>query len=148
MSLCGLISCVSQHKHLLVHLSCHSITKTKQGSFSSRKNEEIGSPRPVEMCEINSTNSPARRSPRGIEPARIPRQSPVDSTQAGGASCSAPPRFGSDGDERGTPSRYGGKEQSAQKSKGRGGSKAKGRKGLEGRRRMRKSNRGMRFGPL
>ena len=31
-----------------------------------------------------------------------------------------------------------------QKSKGRGGSKAKGRKGLEGRRRMRKSNRGMR----
>ena len=31
VSLCGLISCVSQHKHLLVHLSCHSITKTKQG---------------------------------------------------------------------------------------------------------------------
>ena len=32
VSLCGL-SCVSQHKHLLVHLSCHSITKTKQGPF-------------------------------------------------------------------------------------------------------------------
>jgi hypothetical protein len=32
--LCGLISCVSQHKHLLVHLSCPSITKTKQGPFS------------------------------------------------------------------------------------------------------------------
>src|SRR6185312_7807633 len=31
VSLCGLISCVSHHKHLLVHLSCHSITKTKQG---------------------------------------------------------------------------------------------------------------------
>ena len=26
-------TCVSQHKHLLVHLSCHSITKTKQGPF-------------------------------------------------------------------------------------------------------------------
>ena len=34
VSLCGLISCVSQHKHLLVHLSCHSITKNKQGPFS------------------------------------------------------------------------------------------------------------------
>ena len=34
VSLCGLISCVSQHKHLLVHLSCHSITKTKQGPFT------------------------------------------------------------------------------------------------------------------
>ena len=34
VSLCGLISCVSQHKHLLVHLSCHSITKTKLGPFS------------------------------------------------------------------------------------------------------------------
>ena len=34
VSLCGLISCVSQHKYLLVHLSCHSITKTKQGSFT------------------------------------------------------------------------------------------------------------------
>ena len=33
VSLCGLISYVSQHKHLLVHLSCHSITKTKQGPF-------------------------------------------------------------------------------------------------------------------
>src|SRR6185369_633436 len=33
VSLCGLISCVSQHKYLLVHLSCHSITKTKQGPF-------------------------------------------------------------------------------------------------------------------
>ena len=33
--LCGLITCVSQHKHLLVHLSCHSITKTKQGPFRS-----------------------------------------------------------------------------------------------------------------
>src|SRR6185437_15718404 len=33
VSLCGLISCVSQHKHLLVHLSCHSITKTKLGPF-------------------------------------------------------------------------------------------------------------------
>ena len=36
VSLCGLISCVSQHKHLLVHLSCHSITKTKQGPFSKQ----------------------------------------------------------------------------------------------------------------
>jgi hypothetical protein len=35
--LCGLISCVSQHKHLLVHLSCHSITKTKQGPFNEPK---------------------------------------------------------------------------------------------------------------
>ena len=35
VSLCGLISCVSQHKHLLVHLSCHSITKTKQGPFNA-----------------------------------------------------------------------------------------------------------------
>ena len=26
---------VSQHKHLLVHLSCHSITKIKQGPFSA-----------------------------------------------------------------------------------------------------------------
>src|SRR6185437_12443388 len=95
---------------------------------SNRKNEEIGSTKPVEMCEINSTNSPARRSPRGTEPARTPRQSPVDSTQAGGAPCSVPPRFGNDGDERGTPSCYGGEEQSAQKGKGRGGSKAKGRK--------------------
>jgi hypothetical protein len=34
VSLCGLISCVSQHKHLLVHISCHSITKTKQGPFN------------------------------------------------------------------------------------------------------------------
>ena len=34
VSLCGLISCVSQHKHLLVHLSCHSITKTKQEPFN------------------------------------------------------------------------------------------------------------------
>ena len=34
VSLCGLISCVSRHKHLLVHLSCHSITKTKQVPFS------------------------------------------------------------------------------------------------------------------
>ena len=34
VSLCGLISCVSQHKHLLVHLSCHSITKTKEGPFT------------------------------------------------------------------------------------------------------------------
>src|SRR6185312_13873937 len=34
VSLCGLIFCVSQHKHLLVHLSCHSITKTKQGPFT------------------------------------------------------------------------------------------------------------------
>jgi hypothetical protein len=30
---CGLISCVS-HNHILVHLSCHSITKTKQGPFN------------------------------------------------------------------------------------------------------------------
>ena len=34
VSFCGLITCVSQHKHLLVHLSCHSITKTKQGPFT------------------------------------------------------------------------------------------------------------------
>ena len=34
VSLCGLITCVSQHKYLLVHLSCHSITKTKQGTFN------------------------------------------------------------------------------------------------------------------
>src|SRR6185295_12708704 len=34
VSLCGLIFCVSQHKRLLVHLSCHSITKTKQGPFN------------------------------------------------------------------------------------------------------------------
>ena len=34
VSLCGLITCVSQHKHLLVHLSCQSITKTKQGPFT------------------------------------------------------------------------------------------------------------------
>src|SRR6185436_1608928 len=34
VSLCGLISYVSRHKHLLVHLSCHSITKTKQGPFT------------------------------------------------------------------------------------------------------------------
>jgi hypothetical protein len=33
VSLRGLISCVSQHKHLLVYLSCHSITKTKQRPF-------------------------------------------------------------------------------------------------------------------
>ena len=38
MSLCGLISYVSQHKHLLVHLSCHSITKTKQGPFNCNIN--------------------------------------------------------------------------------------------------------------
>ena len=33
VSLCGVISCVSQHKHLLVHLNYHSITKIKQGPF-------------------------------------------------------------------------------------------------------------------
>jgi len=44
-----------------------------KSSSSSRKNEEIGSPKPVEMCEINNTNSPARRSLRGTEPARIPQ---------------------------------------------------------------------------
>ena len=37
VSLCGLITCVSQHKHLLVHISCHSITKTKQGSWQRRR---------------------------------------------------------------------------------------------------------------
>jgi hypothetical protein len=30
---CGLITYVSRYKHLLVHLSCHSITKTKQGPY-------------------------------------------------------------------------------------------------------------------
>ena len=34
VSLCGLILCVSQHKHLLVHLTCHSIIKTKQEPFT------------------------------------------------------------------------------------------------------------------
>ena len=41
VSLCGLISCVSQHKHLLVHLSCHSITKTKLGPFNSCEGERV-----------------------------------------------------------------------------------------------------------
>src|SRR6185295_3326853 len=41
VSLCGLISCVSQHKYLLVHLSCHSITKTKQGPFSITEKEAV-----------------------------------------------------------------------------------------------------------
>ena len=36
MSLCGLITCVSQHEHLLVHLSCYSIIKTKQGPFKPK----------------------------------------------------------------------------------------------------------------
>src|SRR6185369_7973299 len=38
VSLCGLISCVSHHKHLLVHLSCHSISKTKLEPFSKPRN--------------------------------------------------------------------------------------------------------------
>ena len=52
VSLCGLISCVSQHKHLLVYLSCHSITKTKQGPFTR--------PAPA-----RSFSPAARRQPRG-----------------------------------------------------------------------------------
>ena len=52
VSLCGLISCVSQHKYLLVHLSCHSITKTKQGPFTR--------PAPA-----RSFSPAARRQPRG-----------------------------------------------------------------------------------
>ena len=43
MSLCGLISYVSQHKHLLVHLSCHSIIKTKQGPFSRQQWSRVDS---------------------------------------------------------------------------------------------------------
>ena len=44
-----------------------------KSSISSRRNEEIGSPTPMEMCETNSTNSPVRRSRRGTELARIPQ---------------------------------------------------------------------------
>ena len=69
MSLCGLISCVSQHKHLLVHLSCHSITKTKQGTFTraARSRRCVVGARAVgrgdggEACR--------RRPPRGWPPA-------------------------------------------------------------------------------
>ena len=64
MSLCGLISCVSQHKHLLVHLSCHSITKTKQGPFS------LSPPRPQ--------RGPRRR--QRPSPPSVPRPTPVTST--------------------------------------------------------------------
>src|SRR6185312_2032024 len=46
VSLCGLNSCVSQHKHLLVHLSCHSITKTKQG-LSARRSGQLRPHKPV-----------------------------------------------------------------------------------------------------
>ena len=41
--------------------------RPKSSSSSSWKNEEIGSSKPVKMCEINSTNSPTRRSLRGTE---------------------------------------------------------------------------------
>ena len=72
----------------------------------------------------------------------------MDSTQAGDAPRLVPPRSGNGGDGRETSFCCGGDEQSAQKSKGRGGSKVKGHKDLEGRRRMRKESRVQRHGPL
>ena len=58
VSLCGLISCVSHHKHLLVHLSCHSITKTKLGPFTPSL------PRPPASSSSFSAPTPLRHAPR------------------------------------------------------------------------------------
>ena len=64
VSLCGLISCVSQHKHLLVHLSCHSITKTKQGPFSRPPSCYAPSPPPACLPRASRTASPQHARPR------------------------------------------------------------------------------------
>ena len=52
MSLCGLITCISQRKHLLFRLSCHSITKIKQESFTLSKDlgSETGGGEGEEAC--------------------------------------------------------------------------------------------------
>jgi len=51
VSLYGLITCVSQHKHLLVHLSCNSITKTKQGHFRRQEAHGLTDPQIAEQRE-------------------------------------------------------------------------------------------------
>ena len=43
---CRLITYVSHIKHILVHLGCHSITKTKQGPFSHRGRARAPKARP------------------------------------------------------------------------------------------------------
>ena len=69
VSLCGLISCVSHHKHLLVHLSCHSITKTKLGPFNlqgSVGNGRVAVPLWHHAWEANAWNPSKRRLNREL----------------------------------------------------------------------------------
>jgi hypothetical protein len=73
VSLCGLISYVSQHKHLLVHLSCHSITKTKQGPFTEEGEDDGIAPNDADdmiskdeattnTSDVNDADREARRA--------------------------------------------------------------------------------------